>query len=280
MEALELACAQPIGRVRVAWNATLGLSFIIVICAIAAAAANDADPRGNKGAGFAGVWCIFVLFLVGINGACPDRTVMSSIAHRARGAARARDVSDDSRRPRPAAAPGPSAPRVSPGSIVLLKTRSALMVGVLMGSAVMMSQLCFSERARSVRRAPPSLSAAARATGDVDAVRGRATPPPFPPRRARAALFAVFIGLARQAETTGTNDDDESAEGSDRALAAFFFMQFACYSAFCVALFMYRHDVIEDRADGALDRGMPPDVTSTPVAPSQERSTEPAAVGV
>ena len=106
---MELACAQPIGRVRVAWNATLGLSFIIVICAIAAAAANDADPRGNKGAGFAGVWCIFVLFLVGINGACTDRTAMSSIAHRARGAARARDVSDDSRRPRPAAAPGPSA---------------------------------------------------------------------------------------------------------------------------------------------------------------------------
>ena len=112
MEALELACAQPIGRVRVAWNATLGLSFIIVICAIAAAAANDADPRGNKGAGFAGVWCIFVLFLVGINGACPDRTVMSSIAHRARGAARARDVSDDLNTPaaarRGARALGPS----------------------------------------------------------------------------------------------------------------------------------------------------------------------------
>ena len=85
MEALELACAQPIGRVRVAWNATLGLSFIIVICAIAAAAANDADPRGNKGAGFASVWCIFVLCLVGINGAWLDREVDRD---RARAAAR------------------------------------------------------------------------------------------------------------------------------------------------------------------------------------------------
>ena len=99
-------------------------------------------------------------------------------------------------------------------------------------------------------------------------------------RYARAALFAVFIGLARQAETTGTNDDDESAEGSDRALAAFFFMQFACYSAFSVALFMYRHDVIEERADGALDRGLPPAATPSPVSTAADRSTEPAAVGV
>ena len=163
MDALEVAWATPIGRVRLAWNGTLGLSLIIVICAIAAAAANDADPRGNKGAGFASVWCIFVLCLVGVNGAWLDREVDRD---RARAAARVPVLIRTCRARATVSCPVSSCmctprarPRCAPpGSVVLLKTRSALMIGVLLGSAVMMSQMCFSERSRarapSARRAP------------------------------------------------------------------------------------------------------------------------------
>ena len=156
-ESLSKLKSSPYDRVLAAWYATLGFSAIIVICGLVAAGMNDADPQGNKGAGFAAVWTIFILVALGVG-----------------------------------------------GTFVLHRARTPMSVGLLLGNSIMTSQLCFT-------------------------------------------LFAVFLGLANNTESSG-NDDDATAhaEGSDRALAAFFFLQSVTYLAFFVLLLTSRDTVIVD----------------------------------
>ena len=59
----------PVQRVRVAWRATLLLSFFVAVSALVAAAHNDTDAGGRKSAGFAAIWSTFLVLGVIYGGA-------------------------------------------------------------------------------------------------------------------------------------------------------------------------------------------------------------------